>query len=355
MRPVRQCKAAPAVNTTCLDKTVSDAIASIKGYRLYRKDRDCNGGGVAIYIKESRPEPKLKIISDELEVIVLEVSHSNFARSFHVICWYHPPTACIDYAIFEELEKILKRLESDEKEIILIGDTNCDFKNHKNANSKKLKSIYSEYQLEQLIKRYARVAITTTELGEQQVSKTLIDHFSSTNAKNIVEADVMEIGMVDHYLIYGIQKINAKRQKENIKKIVESRNLKKYDRIQFRQDLNQIEWETVLGPYSRDPVNMAATFQGIFESILDVYAPVQKKRIRNHFTPWLTASLKSWMTKRDILKREVEKSHENWPAYRKLCNQITKEIRDAIRDYYQQLIDENIGNPKRYGKPLTKY
>jgi len=28
----------------------------------------------------------------------------------------------------------------------------------------------------------------------------------------------MEIGMVDHYLIYGIRKINAKRQKENIKK-----------------------------------------------------------------------------------------------------------------------------------------
>ena len=149
---------------------------------------------------------------------MLEVSHSNFARFFHVICWYRPPTACVDYAAFEELEKILKRLESDEKEIILIGDTNCDFKNNKNANSKKLKSIYSEYQLEQLIKRYTRVAITTTELGEQKVSKTLIDHFSSINPNYIVEADVMEIGMIDHYLIYGIRKINAKRQKENIKK-----------------------------------------------------------------------------------------------------------------------------------------
>ena len=100
-----------------------------------------------MYIKESLPEPKLKLISDELELIALEVSHSNFARSFHVICWYRPPTASVDYAAFEELEKILKRLESDEKEIILIGDTNCDFKNNKNANSKKPKSIYSEYQL----------------------------------------------------------------------------------------------------------------------------------------------------------------------------------------------------------------
>jgi len=66
----------------------------------------------------------------------------------------------------------------------------------------------------------------------------------------------------------------------------------KCDKIQSRQDLNQIDWETILSPYSSDPVNMAATFQGIFESTLDVHAPLQKKRIRNQFTPWPTASLK---------------------------------------------------------------
>ena len=62
----------------------------------------------------------------------------------------------------------------------MIGDINCDFKNVKNANTKKLKLIYSEYQLEQLIKSFTRVAKTTTESGKQTVSKTLIDHFSST-------------------------------------------------------------------------------------------------------------------------------------------------------------------------------
>ena len=158
---------------------------------------------------------------------MLEESHSNFARSFHVICWYCIPTASVDYAAFEELEKTLKRLENDENEIILIGDTNCDFENDKNANSMNLKSIYSEHQLEKLIKRYTRVAITTTESGEQKVSKILIDHFSSTNPKYIIEVDIMEIGMVDHYLIYGLQKINARRQKETIK----SRRIPYHDKM----------------------------------------------------------------------------------------------------------------------------
>ena len=142
---------------------------------------------------------------------MLEVSRSNFARSFHVFCWYCSPTACVDYAAFEELGKILKRLDNDEKKIMLIGGTNCYFKNSKNANSKKFESIYFEYQLEQLIKRYTRVAITTTEPGEQEVSKTLIDNFSSTNPKYIIDADLMEIRMVEHYLIYGIRKIIARR------------------------------------------------------------------------------------------------------------------------------------------------
>ena len=57
----------------------------------------------------------------------------------------------------------MKELDREEKEIILIGDTNCDFKCSKNANAKQLKLIYSEYQLEQLIKSYTRVAMTTTE------------------------------------------------------------------------------------------------------------------------------------------------------------------------------------------------
>ena len=88
--------------------------------------------------------------------------------------------------------------------------------------------------------------------------------------------------------------------------MVESRKMKTYDKIKFRQELSQIDRETILGPYSRDPVNMAATFYGIFESNLHVHAPIRKK-IRNLSTPWLPASLKSWIMKRDVLKREAEK------------------------------------------------
>ncbi len=60
------------------------------------------------------------------------------------------------------------------------------------------------------------------------------------------------------------------------------------------------------------------------------------------------------MQKRDTLKQEAEKSPEKWPAYKKLRNQVTKEIRSAVTNYYQGLINENIGNPKKMWKTINK-
>ena len=129
--------------------------------------------------------------------------------------------------------------------------------------------IYSEFQLEQLIKDYTRVAVTTNELNEQSVTKALIDHFSSSCPKYIMHSDVLKIGMVDHYLVYGIRKINAWWQKNKKPKVVETRNLKKYDRSLFRNDLQQVDWETILNSCSNNCNEMTTTFQEIFQSILE--------------------------------------------------------------------------------------
>ena len=67
------------------------------------------------------------------------------------ISWYRPPTSGVDDVSFENLRDILKEADKEEKETLLVGDTNCDLKSHQNANTKKLKSFYSEYQFEQLI------------------------------------------------------------------------------------------------------------------------------------------------------------------------------------------------------------
>ncbi len=116
--------------------------------------------------------------------------------------------------------------------MILIGDTNCDFKNNTNANTKGLNWIcfYSEYQLEKIINSYTRVAVTTNERNttNEWIGKSLIDYFASSNPRFTLSTDIIETGMVDHNLIYGVRK-NALRQKMGKPKPTESWNMKKYD------------------------------------------------------------------------------------------------------------------------------
>lgn len=130
-------------------------------------------------------------------------------KPFCLVCWYRPPAAGADDTAFESLRASLGELDQEGKEIILVGDTNCDFKNSTDANTKQLKLVYSEYKMEQLIKNYTRVAFTTTEQSGQRLSKSLIDNFSTSSSKYVLETDILETGMVDHYLVYGVRKINA--------------------------------------------------------------------------------------------------------------------------------------------------
>ena len=103
-----------------------------------------------------------------------------------MLCWYRPPTEGTDASTFEALTKIIKNLDAEDKEIILVGDTNCDYKKPKDCNTRKLKLIYSGFQFEQLITDLTRVAATTcSKNGEISTSKTIIDHFS-TNRPNFI-------------------------------------------------------------------------------------------------------------------------------------------------------------------------
>ena len=207
--------------------------------------------------------------------------------------------------------------------------------------------IYSEFQFTQLINKYTRVAVTTNERNEQKTTKTLIDHFSTTSPRYILRADVVRIGMVDHYMVYGVRKINAWRLKKKKPKIIETRSLTKYDKELFRNDLRQIDWSAILNPLVENPNLMASAFQEIFELILDMHAPLKKRRVRGEFAPWLNQSIRNLMRERDLAKRAAQKSPEKWSVYKQLRNKVTKEIKVAVQSHYRGLINENKGNPKK--------
>ena len=87
----------------------------------------------------------------------------------------------------------------------------------------------------------------------------------------------------------------------------ETRSLKKYNKALFQQDLQEIDWDCILAPLADEPSKMVITFQEIFESRLNVFAPLKVKKLRNEFAPWLTSSVRDLMTKRDRMKKAAKK------------------------------------------------
>ena len=114
-----------ALNETKLDSKICKDLLKIENYKIERCDRNREGGGIALYIKDSIKYHVRKDLPEKsLELLCIEVEPLK-ARPFFVISWYRPPSDTVE--TFDKLDRILQFLETEGKELILLGDTNCDF------------------------------------------------------------------------------------------------------------------------------------------------------------------------------------------------------------------------------------
>ena len=115
--------------------------------------------------------------------------------------------------LIHKLEKALAFLDKESKEIILVGDTNCDLAmkptdQTPDNNTKHIFSLYKLFSFKQLIEEQTRVTLVTA---------TVIDHVTTTCPINIMKSEVLEISLSDHYMVYCIQKFNGAVEKVHIK------------------------------------------------------------------------------------------------------------------------------------------
>jgi hypothetical protein len=184
-----------AINETKLDSSISDSEIYINGYTIIRKDRNRNGGGIAIYIKNNISHFErvdLTLDSGNLELICIEINRLH-CRPFLLRAWYRPPNSEIE--LFDNLELFLFKCDIENKELILIGDINCDYmKVSLDPHSRRLQFLCSLYQLSQLVDEPTRVTDT---------SSTLIYLILTNRPENILSTGVIHLGISDHSLIYA--------------------------------------------------------------------------------------------------------------------------------------------------------
>ncbi len=112
------------LNETRLDNSISNSEVENRGYELVRRDRNRDGGGVAIYLRNNIPFlERSDLISDNVEALCLEIRKPK-SKPVLVSTWYRPPDSNIE--LLECFEKFLQKIDDENKEMIITGDFNCD-------------------------------------------------------------------------------------------------------------------------------------------------------------------------------------------------------------------------------------
>ena len=120
---------------------------------------------------------------------------------------YRPPSAGINY--YKGVLDIMDRASLENKEILLLGDLNFDYKVDESLSSNPVHYIENLYLMQLMITGKTRVT---------QSSETLIDVLLTTMPELHTHDEVFEFSLSDHFMIYScIDVPKMKRQHKSVR------------------------------------------------------------------------------------------------------------------------------------------
>ena len=278
----------------------------------------------------------------DIEALCLEIEHSA-CKNVTVICAYRPPDS--DDEFFTSFENVINRLDHDDKELIILGDLNCDLlTSRREHHTKQLLNISEEFQLHQLIHEPTRIT---------EKSATLLDVIYTNNPDRILNSGVIHCGISDHSLIYVIRKTSL-RLRLGKHKYVTNRNFKNFDADAFNEDLKNLSWHEILS--MKDANTMWTKWKTLFLTVLERHAPHKMRRVKHKQMPWMSAELKKLINEKHKMKARANKSSNpnDWEQFKKLRNLINNRLKEAKATYYKSQIKSNAENPRAVWKIINQ-
>ena len=200
-------------------------------------------------------------------MICIEVIRKH-SKPFLVGTWYRSPNSDIELFLF--------KCDTEDKELILLGDLNCDFsKTPQDYCTRKLLALCSLYQLTQVINEHTRVTETTS---------SLIDVILTNTHENILTSGVLHIGISDHSLVYTVRKFKLSKFRPTVK---DAWNFK-----HFSDSFLSYE----------DPKTCWFVWKSIFLEIPNRHALLRHRRTKVNPVPWIMPTIKQ-LREWDYLKK----------------------------------------------------
>ena len=166
------------------------------------------------------------------------------------------------------MDQFVRVLGAEDKEIILLGDTNCNVGAPQDDHdippcTKRIVEFYDTFGLQQLISEPTR---------ETASSSTIIDHIATNDPRNVVESGVLQTCIIDHYVrkYFGLLKPQHK--------MITTRQMKNFDEELFLGDLASVDWRSIVSD-SRSLDDAVSRWSDTLSQIIDKHAPLREKRV----------------------------------------------------------------------------
>ena len=324
------------IQETKLDSSFPVSQFLIDGYsEPYRLDRNRNGGGVMIYVREDIPSKLLNkhTFTEAIEGIFVEVNLRKTKllffgsyRSDHAELGVRPS----DY--FSQISLALDKYSSYDK-FLLAGDFNCEETN--------------DHLEDFLFEHHAKNLVKDATCFKSIESPSCIDLLLTNSPLSFQNTVTVTTGLSDfHRLVVTVMKTTFPKAKP---KIIYYRDYKKFDLQEFRRDLrNELRTTVVLG---------YAHFEYIFLQILEKHAPTKQKVVRANDKPFMTKILRKAIMRRSFLKHKYQKlkTEESNKAFKKQKNYTNRLLKKEQIKYWGNLdLKKYLDNKKFYDtvKPL---
>ena len=230
-----------------LDSSVSDQEVNISGYSILRSDRNRYGGGVACYVRADLCFNRRNVFSNSIENIFFDLLIPKI-KPLSISIFYRPPHV---NTFLETFANDLKLIDLKETEVYFLRDFNInllvndkfvlkenqslDFRNLNCPLMSKYKELCQTFSLKEVIQEPTRIRSTTS---------SLLDHILTNAGWKISQKGVIDVGLLDHQLIYCTRKIIG--TKANMHNQIRVRSLKKYTPELLIKELKKINFLSII-------------------------------------------------------------------------------------------------------------
>ena len=319
------------VSETWLDHSIPTCEVSVPSYVLHRRDRGRRGGGILVYTPAKlRGQRRGDLEAEDVEAIWLELHLQKKTILFGTI--YCPPGA--DQKVLDSIADMLDRVARKQKEVVLMGDFNCDMlKPQPLVAARELLTSTEELNMRQLISTPTRVP---------NHSASLIDLLFTTNPDIFSSVGAASVTGSDHQMIYG----ECRDKLPFIATVSYVRSFKRCDVEALLADLCDAPWQVIDAADDRD--EKWSTWKTLFLSVIDRHAPLVKVRIKKNRSDWLTANIHFLMRSRNYYYRQYLKSRSQatWDRYKTLRKEVNRQIRQAKASHFITISEEMRKQPK---------